>query len=126
MTIRAILKKRKSFFLSEAPFILSFITPPRFSRAVWYQRRAVILQRQGVSAPRPHAVQVLKQALSVLQVTKSFLVVLVVLVDTENSRVCFISLMSVLLKANFKPILFFKLSFDTSPEDCVTKYTPPA
>ena len=42
----------------------------------------------------------------------------------KNSKVCFISLMSVLLKANFKPILFFRLSFATSPEDCVTKYTP--
>ena len=25
------------------------------------------------------------------------------------------------VQANFKPILFFRLSFDTSPEDCVTK-----
>ena len=32
-----------------------------------------------------------------------------------------ISLMSVLRNANFKPILFFRLSFDTSPDDCVTK-----
>src|SRR5699024_9719705 len=55
MTITAILKKRKSFFLVRSPFILSFITPPRFLRAVWYQRRAVILQKQGVSALRPHA-----------------------------------------------------------------------
>ena len=39
----------------------------------------------------------------------------------KNSKVCFISFISVLLKANFKPILFFRLSFDTSPEDCVTK-----
>ena len=39
----------------------------------------------------------------------------------KNSKVCFISLMSVLLNANFKPILFFRLSFATSPEDCVTK-----
>ena len=32
------------------------------------------------------SVQILKQALSVLQVTKSFLVVLVVLVDTEKFK----------------------------------------
>ena len=39
-----------------APFILSFITPPHFSvRAVWYQRRVAVLQRLGVSAPHRHA-----------------------------------------------------------------------
>jgi len=54
-TIIATLKKRKSFCFVKSPFILSFITPPRFSRAVWYQSRATVLQRQGVSAPHPHA-----------------------------------------------------------------------
>ena len=39
----------------------------------------------------------------------------------KNSKVCLISLVSVERNANFKPMLFFRLSFDTSPEDCVTK-----
>ena len=122
-TNRAILRKWKIFFFVNTPFILSFITPPHFSvRAVWYQKRVTVLQRLGVSVPHRHAR--ISPAISIVRSLNHASVSGCSRRPCryfKNSKVCFISLMSVERKANFKPILFFRLSFDTSPEDCVTK-----
>ena len=66
-------------------------------------------------------VQVLEKALTVFQIAKSFLIALVLGIQTKNSSVFLISLISVERNANFMPILFLIFSSATSPAFWVTK-----